>query len=359
MEPSIPSSIKTRFLILSDTHGHELPEECYTQHHADVVIHCGDLTDSSYLTEFRTTIQLLQKLHAPLKLVIPGNHDFTLDTPTFQQKVKSSGLDHREDDRRLVRQVYGDYGEVRRKLFTDDLQQTSGITLLDEGIHVFRLANGARLTVYASPYTPSLGGDWGFQYHPDTSHEFQLDSSGSSSSNQIDVVITHGPPRGIMDYTTSATHGCGRRAGCPDLFKAIARARPRMHCFGHIHEGWGAMVAHWRPPPPETRPHPQDRSQDGVTTTRNEPSHFTAIDHGRSTILSKLARLDQHPGKQTAPAVMETSHCTGDPIPLTHPGGGEQTLFVNAAVQGCSEDFPTHPLWQIDLELPTPRAAAI
>ncbi|PYH80674.1 Metallo-dependent phosphatase [Aspergillus uvarum CBS 121591] len=340
METSIPSTIKTRFLILSDTHGHELPDECY-QHHADVVIHCGDLTDCSYLTEFQTTIQLLQELHAPLKLVIPGNHDFTLDTATFQQKVQTSGLDSNEQDRRLVRQVYGDYEEVRTRLFTDDLQQRSGITLLDEGIHVFTLANGARLTVYASPYTPSFGGDWGFQYHPATGHDFHLDSSSSSSGNQIDVVITHGPPRGIMDYTTSRdTHsGRGRRAGCPGLFAAIARARPRVHCFGHIHEGWGAMIAHWR--------------REG--TPRNEPSHFTAIDHGRSTILGKRARLEQHPGTMAppAPAVMETSHCAGDPIPLNP---GEQTLFVNAAVEGCSEDLPTHPLWQIDIELT--RAAA-
>ncbi|PYI31264.1 Metallo-dependent phosphatase [Aspergillus indologenus CBS 114.80] len=348
METPIPSTIKTRFLILSDTHGHELPEEC-SQHHADVVIHCGDLTDCSYLTEFQTTIQQLQRLDAPLKLVIPGNHDFTLDTATFQQKVKASGLDASDHDRRLVRQVYGDYEEVRRKLFTDDLQQSSGITLLDEGIHVFTLANGARLTVYASPYTPSLGGDWGFQYHPDTGHDYQLGSS-SSSSDPIDVVITHGPPRGIMDYTTSSsdTHsGRGRRAGCPGLFTAIARARPRLHCFGHIHEGWGAMIAQWR----DVRRSHRDQEQDGMgnSTAVNAPSHFTAIDYGRSTVISKLARLvESGKGKGKVPAVMEASHCSEDPAPLTP---GEHTLFVNAAVEGCRPEVPVHPLWLMDLEL--------
>ncbi|RAH77029.1 Metallo-dependent phosphatase [Aspergillus japonicus CBS 114.51] len=345
METSISSNIKTRFLILSDTHGHELPEEC-SQHHADVVIHCGDLTDCSYLTEFQTTIQQLQRLDAPLKLVIPGNHDFTLDTPTFQQKVNASGLDANEHDRRLVRQVYGDYEEVRRKLFTDDLQQSSGITLLDEGIHVFTLANGARLTVYASPYTPSLGGDWGFQYHPDTGHDYQLGSS-SSSSDPIDVVITHGPPRGIMDYTTSHsdTHSeRGRRAGCPGLFKAIARARPRLHCFGHIHEGWGAMIAQWRD---------DGMGSSSSSIAANEPSHFTAIDHGRSTVISKLARLVEL-GKEKVPAVMEASHCSEDPAPLTP---GEHTLFVNAAAKRCRPEVPVHPLWLIDLDLS--RAGAI
>ncbi|GCB19791.1 metallophosphoesterase domain-containing protein 1 [Aspergillus awamori] len=99
-------SIKTRFLILSDTHGAELPESCF-HHSSDVVIHCGDLTTSSYITEFQTTIKQLQRLKAPFKFVIAGNHDFTLDTPTFQQKIREAGL---ENDP-TVKNVYGDYEE--------------------------------------------------------------------------------------------------------------------------------------------------------------------------------------------------------------------------------------------------------
>jgi Icc-related predicted phosphoesterase len=37
-----------------------------------------------------------------------------------------------------------------------------------------------------------------------------------------------------------------QRAGCGDLFAAVARARPRVHCFGHFHEGWGAKKVAWR-----------------------------------------------------------------------------------------------------------------
>ncbi|KAJ5757981.1 uncharacterized protein N7511_006675 [Penicillium nucicola] len=52
--------------------------------------------------------------------------------------------------------------------------------------------------------------------------------------NTVDVVMTHEPPRGIMDYTHS-----GERAGCPDLFRALARAQspPRMHCFTFMESG--------------------------------------------------------------------------------------------------------------------------
>jgi predicted MPP superfamily phosphohydrolase len=55
--------------------------------HADVAIHCGDLADGSKLEEFRTAIQLLKDINAPLKLVISGNHDFTMDIPAYEKKA--------------------------------------------------------------------------------------------------------------------------------------------------------------------------------------------------------------------------------------------------------------------------------
>lgn len=40
----------------------------------------------------------------------------------------------------------------------------------------------------------------------------------------------------------------GKRAGCPHLLAALERARPRLHCFGHIHEARGAERVSWRLP---------------------------------------------------------------------------------------------------------------
>ena len=187
-------------------------------------------------------------IQAPLKLVIAGNHDFTMDVPAFRQKIAQAWTPLEPE---LVRRVYGNYGEARQ-LFED--ARSAGIILLDEGTHHFNLENGGTLAVYASPYTPLLG-DWGFQYHPNQGHNFEV-------LKGVDLVISHGPPRGIMDYTESK-----QRAGCPDLFQAIARARPRLHCFGHIHEGWGAKMVTWR-----------------KRLTEN-PSRSTDIDNDRSTII--------------------------------------------------------------------------
>ncbi|KAL4883449.1 Metallo-dependent phosphatase-like protein [Aspergillus karnatakaensis] len=296
-------TIKTRFLILSDTHGHDLHD--YSAYRADVAIHCGDLTTESKRREFVSAINLSKTLDTPLKLVIAGNHDFILDIPMFQKKVTEviTPLDPA-----LVQKEYGDYGEIR-KLFED--ARESGIILLEEGTYDFKLQNDARLKIYASPYTPSLG-DWGFQYHPETGHMFDIETD-------TDVVVTHGPPRGILDMTYS-----GGRAGCPRLFEAIARARPKMHCFGHIHEGWGAKLVGWR------------------EKVSKNPSHLTDIDNGRSVMVRKLSQI-----KQDIPAI-ESSHCAGDENSLEV---GIHTLFVNAALEG-SEELPIHPVWQIDLELP-------
>ena len=34
--------------------------------------------------------------------------------------------------------------------------------------------------------------------------------------------------------------------GCPSLLQAVRRAKPLMHCFGHIHEGNGIEAVDWR-----------------------------------------------------------------------------------------------------------------
>ena len=57
------------------------------------------------------------------------------------------------------------------------------------------------------------------------------------------------------------------------LFAAVARVKPKVHCFGHIHEGWGARVVSWK-------------DEYGGPLT-----HFTAIDNERSKVLENLASL--------------------------------------------------------------------
>jgi hypothetical protein len=310
----------TRILIISDTHGTnpittELPP-------VDLIIHCGDLTEESKLDEFKQAISLLKSLDAPLKLVIAGNHDFTLDTPVYKEKLTEAGLKPPHEDE-VVKKTYGDFGEARALL---EAERDAGILFLDEGTQEIKLANGTLLKIYASPFTPSKAGGWGYCYDPADSHNFEI-------GNYIDIAITHGPPEGVLDRPHNK-----KRAGCPNLFGAIANARPLMHCFGHIHESWGAKNVTWRAP-----------------EASNSPSHFTDIDNEASELIESLATLrpgkldsveEQRAKKEKLLKLGERGYCH------VKPGAkkGMQMLFVNAAIEGGVEETQRLP-WLVELSL--------
>lgn len=122
-----------------------------------------------------------------------------------------------------------------------------------------------------------------------------------------------------------------------------------MHCFGHIHEGWGVKLVTWR------------------ERTTAMPSHLTDIDNGQSYPIAKLSDMEggAEKGFREEGAPMKyfaTSHCSGDGHPLNW---GSQTLFVNAATEGTPQgmDYQKKNLtmqlpWTVDLELRSyPRGA--
>lgn len=313
------SYIKTRVLVISDTHGDDLihkPSGTY-----DVAIHCGDLTEESKLEEFKMGLETMLAIQAPLKLIIAGNHDFSMDTPVFKNKLTDNIT---AEDASLVKRTYGDFGEARA-MFETEATKAAGVVFLDEGNHTFQLANGALLSVYASPYTASKACTWGFQYRPSVGHTWDIKPN-------TDIIITHSPPHGVLDYTGNKT-----RAGSPSLFAAVAQAKPKMHCFGHIHEAWGAKFVAWR------------------ETFSDDVSHFTAIDNDRSDPIETLASL--RAGKFDTPetsaeklarrAMYDDQGC----CIITQPLGHDQTLFVNAAIEGPSEGVQQHP-WVVELDLP-------
>lgn len=46
--------------------------------------------------------------------------------------------------------------------------------------------------------------------------------------------MTHGPPKYILDGTRDGCNG-----GCEHLLQAINRMKSKLHCFAHIHAGYG------------------------------------------------------------------------------------------------------------------------
>ncbi|HUA15719.1 MAG TPA: hypothetical protein VMG31_10490 [Verrucomicrobiae bacterium] len=67
----------------------------------------------------------------------------------------------------------------------------------------------------------------------------------------LDILITHGPPYGILDQRVAPTmrrvvpwedeeqFGGSDHIGDEELLVAVNETKPRIHVFGHIHGGYG------------------------------------------------------------------------------------------------------------------------
>lgn len=356
-----PSSMKTRILIISDTHGVKPSVEddsksnsesgslsssvsapwkisvrdttanadadlvlvngfCQPLPKADVAIHCGDLTRIGGLADFKTTFTMMREINAPLKLMIPGNHDLCLDPDYWIQWLRweTEGPQKNIKKQRTA--------QVRQLA---EASQADGVFLLDEGSYDFVLDNGARLKVFASPLTPSWGG-WPFQYQ--VPHKFDIPSG-------VDVAMTHGPPFGILDFTRAGSHG-----GCRNLLESVSNARPRIHCFGHIHEAWGAKLVSWDVLSPEGQP-PVARvnEENSVLIDNLETLEGTKADN-KETREAKVAVRNEWADCRCR----AVSLCGGHGTALEH---GKQTLFVNAAIVAIGNQ-PRQLPWLVELELP-------
>ena len=128
-------------------------------------------------------------------VAIPGNHDFGIE----------------------------DWPDGARTLFADH-----GVTLLID--EPFALDG---VTFYGSPWQPWFF-DWAYNF-PRYDDGTVAAQTWAKIPAATDVVITHGPPHGILDKTEGGDH-----AGCPHLLRELReRVRPKVHLFGHIHEGYG------------------------------------------------------------------------------------------------------------------------
>ncbi len=155
----------------------------------DVLVHAGDITLGGTLEEVEDFNEYLGGLPHPHKIVIAGNHDFCFE---------------REP-------------ELSAPLLTNALYLRDEATTI-EGV-VF----------YGSPWQP-----WFYNFAFNLRRGPEIREKWDLIPDGVDVLITHGPPRGFGDRTAY-----DEPVGCRDLLVAVERAQPQFHIFGHIHEGYG------------------------------------------------------------------------------------------------------------------------
>ena len=101
-----------------------------------------------------------------------------------------------------------------------------GVTYLnDTGITI------EGIKIWGSPITP-----WFFDWAFNRNRGADIAKHRAFIPEITRILITHGPPYGILDRTIS-----NEQAGCEDLLKRIHTFKPVCHIFGHIHEGYGMV----------------------------------------------------------------------------------------------------------------------
>lgn len=162
---------------------------------ADVFVFAGDFSNIGHPRELYDFSLWIKQLPYEKKIIVAGNHDrvceefCTLDITLYFKKV-------------------------------------GAIYLYESGVEI----DGVKF--WGSPWTPQFF-DWSFMGGPE-----EMEKRWALIPDDTDVLITHGPPYGILDQSNV-------RAGCSELRERLEIVKPRIHIFGHIHEARGMEVAPW------------------------------------------------------------------------------------------------------------------
>ena len=210
---SLPSPKENTITVVcvSDTHGTQppLPE-------GDILLHAGDLTQWGTYDEIQAQLTWLSRQHHKYKVVIAGNHDLFLDEDFRRRHVERWRQAQDSADSRAL-----GIEESRR---SSDLDW-GNVIYLQETTALLAFRDRQRtIKVFGSPLTPQHGTS-AFQ------HSKGADVWTKHVPADTDILLTHGPPWGHLDGV--------KRSGCTFLAKEVARVRPRLVVYGHIHVGYG------------------------------------------------------------------------------------------------------------------------
>jgi Icc-related predicted phosphoesterase len=175
-----------KIVAFSDTHMHHrnliLPE-------GDVLVFAGDMLTCGYkFQEVKDFADWFSEQPHQYKIVVAGNHD----------------------------RVFESSRAICTRYFAQSVMYLEDTGVAIEGFNF-----------YGSPWTPEFNG-WAFGL---TDEQLERKWRGIPD---VDVLITHGPPYGILDKLTPYGH-----LGDKELAKKVVSTKPMLHIFGHIHGSTG------------------------------------------------------------------------------------------------------------------------
>jgi calcineurin-like phosphoesterase family protein len=234
--PAARPSPVIRVVCISDTHTH-IPDHVPA---GDILIHAGDLTDAGSVAEIQAQIDWLASLPHREIIVIAGNHDTFLDPrtrPSLEPEQRAGTLDwgrvHYLQHKLLTLTLAVDPQGADADVDTDADAKTPLLRAAPASAAGERAQR--RVRIYGAPQIPACG--------PASVHAFQYARSSDAWSETVpddtDILVTHTPPRFHLDLPLP------HALGCEFLLAEVARVKPALHVFGHVHWGAGRQVVWW------------------------------------------------------------------------------------------------------------------
>jgi Icc-related predicted phosphoesterase len=184
-----------RCWFISDTHTHH--RLLRVPANIDIVVHCGDESESGNEwfneAEARDFFDWYSELDIPGKIFVPGNHSTAMEKGLIQPF---------------------EYPKIHFLIHSQVEFQG--------------------LTFFGTPFTPKFF-NWAYM-RPRS----ELDSVWQTIPDCVHILITHGPPKGLLDVTLDMDTREPVHVGSKSLTRHVTqRIKPLLHAFGHIHDERG------------------------------------------------------------------------------------------------------------------------
>lgn len=177
---------------ISDTHNRH---EHFTLPGGDILIHSGDATSHGALNETMKFLNWFADQDYSHLIFVPGNHD----------------------------RIF----ENNEPLMREECAKRNIILLIDQGTEI------EGIKIWGSPVQP-----WFYNWAFNRQRGEEIKKHWDLIPEDTDILITHGPCHGILDYVPKAW-GEMEHVGCADLLARVYETKIKLHVFGHIHYAAG------------------------------------------------------------------------------------------------------------------------